>query len=135
MRKAVCLEFYNDKIQCTKRGTKEGRCEKHQIPPFYRNMRNERLPEGWNFIRAEAFRVYGTTCYLCGKDGADSIDHLVNNDDNSIANLRPAHQNVEPYCHRTKTAAEGHAAQQAARPALPGATWERVPLRETPPPK
>lgn len=130
MRKAICLAFYDEKIQCVKRAEHKGRCNEHQLPAFYNNLRNERLPEGWNYIRDEAFRVYGTICHICGESGADSIDHLINNDDNSLENLRPAHQNVEPYCHRTKTAEEGHASQRAAKPLPFGESWTYVRMKE-----
>lgn len=123
--KAYCLEFHNPKIQCVMPATKEGRCKKHQLPAFAKNMRKDRLPEGWNYIRDEVFRRHGTVCYLCGEKGADSVEHVVPNDDNSFDNLRPAHQNVAPYCHRTKTAHEGHEAQRQAKPLAFGESWNK----------
>ena len=54
-------------------------------------------------------------CYICGGENADSVDHVINNDDDSLENLKAVHQNVEPYCHRTKTSNEGNAAKKANR--------------------
>lgn len=39
--------------------------------------------------------TYGTRCHLCGREGADTQDHLlprVKGGDNSLDNLRPAHR-------------------------------------------
>ena len=51
-------------------------------------------------------------CYLCGNTGADAVDHIVNNDDDSLENLKAVHQNVPPYCHRQKTAKEANIAKR-----------------------
>lgn len=122
MSNAPCLEFFNPAIQCTNRVWKEGRCSKHQLPAFYKNMKTERQGAGWKYIRDEAFRVWGTICWHCKQPGADSIHHL-NGDSDSMDNLRPMHQNVAPYCHRTITAQQGHASQAAAKPLPFGERW------------
>ena len=50
-------------------------------------------------------------CYLCGNDGSDTVDHVIPNDDHSLANLKAVHSNVEPFCHRYKSSQEGHEAK------------------------
>jgi 5-methylcytosine-specific restriction endonuclease McrA len=64
-------------------------------------------------LRALVFAEYGRTCWLCGADGADTVDHkqpraLGGTD--ALANLRPAHA----YCNTGR----------GARPPAPGATAE-----------
>ena len=52
-------------------------------------------------LRKAVFATYGDICWLCGNDGADTIDHIemiVSGGDNSIQNLRPAHGRKTPYC-------------------------------------
>lgn len=74
-----------------------------------------RLPPDWDERKAEAFRVYGDVCWMCGGTGADTIDHLTPGDDHGLANLRPVHDRRWPNCHRKKSSAEGHAAQRRIR--------------------
>jgi len=52
-------------------------------------------------LRDRVFAMYGFECWLCGRDGADTIDHLVmisQGGDNSLENLRPAHGRKTAYC-------------------------------------
>lgn len=45
-------------------------------------------------LRAATLRTYGTVCHLCGKDGADTADHVrprVHGGLDVLENLRPAH--------------------------------------------
>lgn len=75
--------------------------------------RVDRLPKGWyTVIRPLVFATYGDTCHLCGKPGADSVDHKVAGDDHSLQNLRPAHRYP---CHAQKSAQEGVEARAARR--------------------
>jgi len=61
--------------------------------------RAQRAPTRWAGDKSRRLVVatltaYGTTCHLCGRDGATSADHLIprsKGGDNSLANLRPAH--------------------------------------------
>jgi 5-methylcytosine-specific restriction protein A len=46
-------------------------------------------------------------CYLCGKPGADRVDHVIPNDDHSLENLKAVHDAVAPHCHRFKSSQEG----------------------------
>ena len=45
-------------------------------------------------LRKQVFTYYGEQCWLCGGDGADTIDHIIpvaDGGDDSLDNLRPAH--------------------------------------------
>jgi 5-methylcytosine-specific restriction endonuclease McrA len=66
-------------------------------------MPSARPPEGlpvWGGryaqrLTAATLAQWGTVCHLCRQDGADSADHLrarFLSGDDSLANLRPAHQ-------------------------------------------
>lgn len=46
-------------------------------------------------LKARVLATMGTVCHLCGRPGADTVDHLVPRaagGDDSMDNLRPAHQ-------------------------------------------
>lgn len=48
----------------------------------------------WRRLRAATLATYGTRCHLCGRDGADTADHLIPRSmggTNDLDNLRPAH--------------------------------------------
>lgn len=52
-------------------------------------------------LRKRVFLTYGDICWLCGNEGADTIDHLVmvsQGGSNSIENLRPAHGRKSAFC-------------------------------------
>ena len=52
-------------------------------------------------LRKRVFSVYGDICWLCGQEGADTIDHLVmvsQGGSNTLENLRPAHGRKTAYC-------------------------------------
>lgn len=52
-------------------------------------------------LREAVFQYYGTVCWLCGQEGADTIDHLVmisNGGTNELDNLRPAHGRKSEFC-------------------------------------
>ena len=102
-------------IDCYNVATNKGRCAKHQLPAFTSNYRKERLPADWNTRRNIVLKRDNRICYICNGPNADSVDHIINNDDNSLENLKAVHQNVEPYCHRTKTAQEGNTAKKNNR--------------------
>lgn len=102
-----CLE-----VECDEYATYQGRCAVHQ-KPWKGSTRKQRLPRDWRSRRNAVLQRDRGVCYLCGGRGADAVDHInqSTDDDHSMGNLAAVHQDVEPYCHRYKTAREGHAAQ------------------------
>lgn len=94
---------------CYKRIVAGNKCLDHQPKAYANNYRKDRLPPKtvWAGIRDEVFRRWNWRCYMCGGLGADTIDHIIPNDDNSIENLAPVHDRNAPHCHRYKTAREG----------------------------
>jgi 5-methylcytosine-specific restriction protein A len=81
------------------------------------SSRRVRLPREWHAQRARVLRDHGRICHVCGGPGADAVDHVVQGDDHSDANLRPIHHHVPPYCHRAKSSREGGQAEGRARAA------------------
>jgi 5-methylcytosine-specific restriction protein A len=79
------------------------------------SSRRGRLPDDWPKIRNRVLKRDGRICHICHASGADGVDHVIPGDDHSEANLRAVHHNVEPYCHRAKSSAEGGRAAQAKR--------------------
>jgi len=52
-------------------------------------------------LRKQVFTYYGEQCWLCGGDGADTIDHIIpvaDGGDDSLDNLRPAHGRKSKIC-------------------------------------
>ena len=69
------------------------------------------LPPNWQHTRRRILRRDHWICYVCGKGGANGVDHVVpafqgGSDDDS--NLRAIH---EFPCHASKTASEANAAK------------------------
>lgn len=57
----------------------------------------------WKRLREQAFRIYGTSCVICG-EVAKEIDHIIELDQgglDEIGNLQPLCKD----CHKRKTAA------------------------------
>ena len=55
----------------------------------------------WQRVCAEVYRIYGRRCWLCGQDGADTVDHVIplnKGGTNALANLRPAHGRKSTSC-------------------------------------
>jgi 5-methylcytosine-specific restriction endonuclease McrA len=53
-------------------------------------------------LRQKVFSYYGDVCWLCGQEGADTIDHVImvaHGGSNTIDNLRPAHGRKSAFCH------------------------------------
>lgn len=52
-------------------------------------------------LRKQVFTYYGDECWLCGGEGADTIDHIIpvaDGGDDSLDNLRPAHGRKSKQC-------------------------------------
>lgn len=81
------------------------------------STRRQRLPPDWfgpNGTRARILKRDNRICYVCHGPNADAVDHKNQGDDHSDANLAAIHQDVWPYCHRTKSSSEGGQAAAAA---------------------
>lgn len=73
------------------------------------------MPAGWDRVRRRVLRG-SDVCYLCGKPGADEVDHLLprhKGGSDEVTNLRPVHK----FCHSRKSSAEGHARRRELRAA------------------
>ncbi len=82
------------------------------------STRRARLPAGWSStIVPRILARDRAVCYLCGRPGADAVDHIQAGDDHSDANLASVHDHVWPHCHRRKSSAEGNAARAARQAA------------------
>lgn len=82
-----------------------------------RSDRAARLPPDWRRLKRRVRRRDADVCHVCGGPGADAVDHIVAGDDHSLGNLAPIHQDVWPYCHVDKTAAESRAVRHRMRDA------------------
>lgn len=100
-----CLEPW-----CPNTVFKASRCKDHYVP-WVGSTRKERLPRGWESLRQSILIRDKGVCYVCGGQGADAVDHIEPGDDHKPSNLAAIHQDIEPYCHRGKTANEGHIAR------------------------
>lgn len=79
------------------------------------SSRRSRLPRGWAKLQAKVLKRDGRICHVCHGPGADAVDHIIPGDDHTPENLKAIHQDVWPYCHRTKSAREGGTAAAARR--------------------
>lgn len=78
--------------------------------------RATRLPWSWSVLRATVLRRDNGICHVCGKHGADQVDHLTPGDNHSLDNLATIHSDP---CHRQKSSSEGgsiSARERAKRP-------------------
>jgi 5-methylcytosine-specific restriction endonuclease McrA len=72
----------------------------------YREMsqreRDGRNSRRWKRTRDAVFAAYGDVCWMCGRPGADTVDHypvsLKDGGTNEMHNLRPAHGRKTAYC-------------------------------------
>ena len=72
----------------------------------------------WRRTRARILRRDRGVCYVCGRSGADEVDHLrpvAEGGTDDDANLAAIHDDP---CHRRKSSAEGNRAR-----------WQRAPRR------
>jgi 5-methylcytosine-specific restriction protein A len=105
---------------CVKQGcptlTMNTHCDTHKPKAWANSKRKHSLTLSGSQIQKRRKRIlslYLDTCHVCGKRGADQVDHLTplsegGSDDD--ANLAPIH--AEP-CHREKTAAEAQRGRRA----------------------
>ena len=71
----------------------------------YREMsqreRDGRNSRRWKRTRDAVFAAYGDVCWMCGRPGADTVDHypvsLKDGGTNELSNLRPAHGKRQPH--------------------------------------
>lgn len=62
-------------------------------------------------LTALTLSTYGTVCWLCGHDGADSADHILprsRGGSDAIENLRPAHYSACATCGKRCNQARGN---------------------------
>lgn len=76
------------------------------------STRRHRLPPHWADTVARILRRDHRICHICGRPGADAVDHVIPGDNHDDTNLAAIHQDLPPYCHRTKSAQEGVAARR-----------------------
>lgn len=108
---------------CFEYSTNKGRCKTHQLKAFTGNYRKERLPDDWAQRREFVLHRDKRICYLCGGEGADTVDHVEVGDNHSMSNLKAVHDRVAPYCHKTKTAQEGNDARRNQQTKQWGSSW------------
>ena len=100
-------------VTCGKPGP-ESYCAAHKPQPWANSKRSSKVTIPRSQEQARRTRIlerYQDTCHVCGKRGADQVDHVVplaeGGFDNET-NLAPIHGNP---CHRRKTAAEAKRAR------------------------
>ncbi|MEV0357118.1 HNH endonuclease [Nocardia sp. NPDC050697] len=65
-----------------------------------------KAPRGWAALRERVLERDNWTCHLCGRPGADTVDHRTpvhKGGSHLESNLAAVHDRVAPHCHRTKT--------------------------------
>ncbi|MFE3220254.1 HNH endonuclease [Streptomyces antimycoticus] len=78
--------------------------------------RAKRLPPNWPILRAMILRRDNGICHVCGKHGADQVDHINPGDDHALDNLAAIHSDP---CHRQKSSSEGGTAAAKSRAKRP----------------
>jgi 5-methylcytosine-specific restriction endonuclease McrA len=99
-KSSVCTEPGCPNIDCTTHARAPWAGSAHRGLPHGRPQQRRRL---------RVLRAYAGVCHVCGRCGADQVDHVIplafgGADDES--NLRPIHATP---CHRAKTAREAAA--------------------------
>jgi 5-methylcytosine-specific restriction protein A len=96
------------------RPSRESYCTKHKPKPWATSRRKEPVGLSGSAEQARRERIlerYLYCCHVCGKTGADEVDHRIPLGEGAADedwNLAPIHS--EP-CHREKTAAEARRAR------------------------
>lgn len=58
-----------------------------------------RASAAWKRQVEQVYAIHGDRCWLCGRPGANTVDHIVELDEggsNDLSNLRPAHGEKHP---------------------------------------
>lgn len=79
-------------------------CEDHTIP--WEVPSGWQAPTGWATTRQRVLERDNWTCHICGKAGADTVDHITpvsQGGSHAMSNLAAVHDDTPPHCHRTKT--------------------------------
>jgi 5-methylcytosine-specific restriction protein A len=71
------------------------------------SARKDRLPGNWSIVRLQILQRDRGICYVCHREGADQVDHLVPGDDHRASNLAAIHNHP---CHARKSSSEGGSA-------------------------
>jgi 5-methylcytosine-specific restriction protein A len=96
-------------------------------PAWAGSNRRQRLPINWPALRVMVLERDGRICWICGKPGADQVDHVLpvsRGGSDHPNNLAPVHAHP---CHAAKSAREGSAAANRKR-------WARDSTRRPPEP-
>lgn len=83
--------------------------------PVSSSRRSQPLPPNWARTRRRVLRDHAGLCHVCGKPGADEVDHVVpasQGGTDAMDNLAPIHKNP---CHLRKTAREARSARPSRR--------------------
>lgn len=89
-------------------------CDEHKKIAWEGSTRREKAIAGSRLQRRNRHVMvkYQTVCHVCGKHGADQVDHVVplaEGGADTLENLRPIH--AKP-CHQDKTQAEAQRGQR-----------------------
>jgi 5-methylcytosine-specific restriction enzyme A len=99
--------------------TRDGRCEQHKRKAWEGSTRSQHQTISGSANQKRRRRILEAllyTCHVCGKTGADQVDHVVPLGEGGADedyNLAPIH--AEP-CHREKTADEARRARVGGAP-------------------
>jgi len=90
--------------------TGTGYCQQHQ-PNFAFRTTDRKMPKDWNRTVEFILKRDKGICYICGQEGADSVDHVIpfaEGGSDMPFNLKAIHDKVSPYCHKGKTAQDAN---------------------------
>lgn len=88
------------------------------------------VPGNWKSLKAKVLKDHAGRCHLCGHDGAEQVDHIVNvarGGTHALDNLAPAHGTPCPTCQRRCHTEKTQAESLLGRPMLGSRSRERHP--------